>query len=135
MIAQVAKPFEFGPNVKPIPLSKKPLWPGEIIVVSGWGVTSEGGDITTTLKKVEIPVVPQWECKLLYTDYELSDNMFCGGRAGRDSCQGDSGGPVVANGFLVGIVSWGEGCARPGYPGVYSSIEKLRKWIFYNSGI
>jgi trypsin len=51
--------------------------------------------------------------------------MFCGGCARRDSCQGDSGGPVVANGFLVGIVSWGQGCVRPGHPGVYSSFEKL----------
>lgn len=135
VIAQVAKPFEIGPNVKPVPLSKNPLRPGEIIVVSGWGVTSEGGEMASTLQKVEIPVVPQWECKWLYTHEKLSDNMFCGGRAGRDSCQGDSGGPVVANGFLVGIVSWGEGCARPGYPGVYSSVEKLRKWIFYNSGV
>lgn len=135
MIAQVAKPFEIGPNVKPVPLSKNPLRPGEIIVVSGWGVTSEGGDLSNTLQKVEVPVVPQWECKWLYIHEKLSENMFCGGRAGRDSCQGDSGGPVVANGILVGIVSWGEGCARPGYPGVYSNVEKLRKWIFHNSGV
>jgi Secreted trypsin-like serine protease len=135
VIAQVAKPFEIGPNVKPIPLSKNPLRPGEIILVSGWGVTSEDGELANTLQKVEVPVVPQWECKLLYSYDVLLDSMFCGGRAGRDSCQGDSGGPVVANGYLVGIVSWGEGCARPLYPGVYTSVEKLRKWIFYNSGV
>ena len=135
MIVQVAKPFEIGPNVKPVPLSKKPPRPGEIIVVSGWGDTSEDGEMANTLQKVELTVVPQWDCKWLYGHENLSDNMFCGGHVGRDSCQGDSGGPVVANGFLVGIVSWGEGCARSGYPGVNSSVEKLRKWIFYNSGV
>jgi trypsin len=88
-----------------------------------------------TLQKVEVPIVPQWECKWLYGREKLSDNMFCAGRAGRDTCQGDSGGPAVTNGILVGIVSWGEGCARPGYPGIYTSVENLRKWILYNSGV
>lgn len=135
MIAQVAKPFEIGPNVKPVPLNKNPLRPGTVVMLSGWGAVSEDGDRTYTLQKVEVPIVPQWECKWLYTHTELSDDMFCAGRAGRDSCSGDSGGPVVANGLLVGVVSWGEGCAHPGYPGIYASVEKLRKWIFQNSGV
>lgn len=58
VIAQVAKPFEIGPNVKPVPLSKNPLGAGEIIVVSGWGVMSEGGELANTLQKVEISIVP-----------------------------------------------------------------------------
>jgi trypsin len=84
---------------------------------------------------VEVPIIPQWECKWVYTRTVLSDYMFCSSQAGRDLCQGDSGGPVVANGLLVGVVSWVEGCARPGYPGIYASVEKLRKWIPQNSGV
>ena len=52
--------------------------------------------------------------------------MICAGEAGRDACQGDSGGPMTANGFHVGIVSWGYGCTRAGYPGVYSQTDDYR---------
>lgn len=47
----------------------------------------------------------------------------------RDACQGDSGGPLVADGYLVGIVSWGEGCADAAYPGVYTRVSEYALWI------
>ena len=60
--------------------------------------------------------------------------MFCAGEAGKDSCQGDSGGPMVGtneNGetVLVGVVSWGIGCAREGYPGVYARVANYIDWL------
>ncbi|KAJ4431233.1 hypothetical protein ANN_19830 [Periplaneta americana] len=131
----IAKPFEIGPKVQPIPLNNYPIRKGAIVVVSGWGTTTEGGDVAVNLQKVEVPIVPQWECKLLYGEDKVTDYMFCGGRAGKDSCQGDSGGPVVANGIQIGVVSWGIGCARAGYPGIYTNIYNLRKWIHEKSGV
>ena len=56
--------------------------------------------------------------------------MICAGIGEKDSCQGDSGGPLVdVNRYLVGIVSWGEGCARDGYPGVYTEVAHFVEWI------
>ena len=59
----------------------------------------------------------------------VSDVMICAGEAGKDSCQGDSGGPMTFNGQHIGIVSWGIGCARAGYPGVYGQTDALLDFI------
>lgn len=57
--------------------------------------------------------------------------MICGAvpEGGKDACQGDSGGPFAVGGELVGITSWGFGCALKGYPGVYSRVPALRSWV------
>ena len=132
---QVKEPFEFGPTVQPIPLTKYPRVPGGIVTVSGWGITSKPGDHPKKLQKVQAPIMPQWECRMHYRYRVISDNMFCAGRAGRSACQGDSGGPVVYNGVQVGIVSWGRSCQRPDYPDVFASVVNLRDWIHKYSGV
>ena len=60
----------------------------------------------------------------------IADSMICAGQRGEDSCQGDSGGPMVdSEGRLVGVVSWGIGCAQERYPGVYTEISAFIRWI------
>ncbi|MEW2500807.1 MULTISPECIES: serine protease [unclassified Amycolatopsis] len=100
---------------------------GSDVTVVGWGTTSENGDVSDGLLKVTVPVADNDTCAAAYQ--KIGDNfdkasMFCAGvpEGGKDSCQGDSGGPAYVDGKLAGIVSWGQGCAREGFPGVYTNV-------------
>ena len=57
--------------------------------------------------------------------------MICAGdeKGGKDACQNDSGGPLVVNNVLYGIVSFGIGCGRADFPGVYTNVAKYASWI------
>ena len=98
---------------------------GQTLTVIGLGALSEGGDSANTLQEVDVKYISTSECNgaSMY-DGEISDSMFCAGVSGggKDSCQGDSGGPIViqqgGQDIQVGVVSWGDGCARPNAPGV-----------------
>jgi trypsin len=97
--------------------------------VLGWGVT-ESGSASDTLRKVDVPVTADDACATSYKDEFDAATMVCAGLAegGKDSCQGDSGGPLVgvaADGTrkLIGIVSWGQGCAEPNFYGVYGRVS------------
>ncbi|KAF2888949.1 hypothetical protein ILUMI_17224, partial [Ignelater luminosus] len=114
-----------GPTIGPISLPNinEEVSTGTPAVVSGWGYLTEGSSSPTQLQAVTVPIVDRNECNVSYSGM-ITDRMICAGvpEGGKDSCQGDSGGPLVASGKLAGLVSWGKGCARPGYPGVYTNI-------------
>jgi trypsin len=85
--------------------------------------------------KVTVPVVSRTTCRSQYGTSAITDNMVCAGvsTGGKDSCSGDSGGPLVdASGTLVGLVSWGSGCARAGYSGVYTRVGNYISWVAQN---
>lgn len=98
--------------------------PGRRAEVFGWGTTSEGGDSSDTLQRASVPLTSDADCSAAYGQYDPAA-MVCAGYplGGVDSCQGDSGGPLVADGKLIGIVSTGNGCARPGSPGIYTRVS------------
>jgi trypsin len=107
------------------------LWkPGAQTVVSGWGLTSEDGSGSDILKSAVVPIIASEACAdpRVYGSEFFTPVMVCAGffEGGTDSCQGDSGGPLStpAGGprRLVGVVSVGEGCARPGRPGIYARV-------------
>lgn len=114
------------------------LWSaGTVEDIVGFGTTSEGGDTPDNLQKANVPVTNDATCAGAYDDFD-AQSMLCAGypQGGVDTCQGDSGGPMfghAAGGALkvVGATSFGEGCARPGKPGVYARVgdSVLREWI------
>uniref|UniRef100_A0A8H7TNR3 Peptidase S1 domain-containing protein n=1 Tax=Bionectria ochroleuca TaxID=29856 RepID=A0A8H7TNR3_BIOOC len=111
--------------------------PSGTITVAGWGLTSENSQsIPADLSYVKVPVIDRATCAKDYSEVNaITDNMFCAGltQGGKDSCSGDSGGPVIgSDGKLVGVVSWGVGCARAGYPGVYTRLGNFISWINSN---
>jgi Secreted trypsin-like serine protease len=107
-----------------------------LATVAGWGYLRENSwSLPANLQKVDIPLVSHEECNAAYNG-EITDRMMCAGvkAGGKDSCQGDSGGPLVASTddnqrYLIGVVSWGDGCARPGKPGVYAKVSFAAPWI------
>ncbi|GAB2876222.1 serine protease [Streptomyces mayteni] len=98
--------------------------PGSSARIVGWGTTRENGPSSNQLRTAEVPTVSDADCADSYDADYVSSAMVCAGfpQGGVDTCQGDSGGPLVLDGRLAGVVSWGNGCARAGYPGVYTRL-------------
>jgi len=126
------------PNGKVITLvnSKLEIPAGQPLEVTGWGTTSEGGGLAERLLKASVPYLDNAVCNAPEAyNGQIKAGMMCAGHhdGGTDSCQGDSGGPLVwktANGpVLVGVVSFGEGCARKLKYGVYTRVAKYVDWI------
>ena len=97
---------------------------------AGWGAAREGGAQQRYLLKANVPFVSDASCQSAYGSDLVPSEEICAGysQGGVDTCQGDSGGPMFrkdnAGAWIqVGIVSWGEGCARAGYPGVYTEVS------------
>ncbi|XP_013113226.1 trypsin beta [Stomoxys calcitrans] len=125
----------FGPNARPIEMATSSPDAGTPAIVSGWGTLEENGATPTILQQAGVFIVSNEKCRQQYEGVNyISNVMLCAAvdNGGKDACQGDSGGPLIANGKLVGIVSWGVGCARPDYSGVYSNVANLLEWIESN---
>ncbi|PPK63948.1 serine protease [Actinokineospora auranticolor] len=110
---------------RPLPLAgDRTLYTaGTDATILGWGRTTPSGGSSRYLLGAQVPLVSDLECAGDYDSFYASA-MVCAGlpQGGVDTCQGDSGGPLVVDGRLVGIASWGEGCAEAGKPGVYTRV-------------
>jgi secreted trypsin-like serine protease len=125
----------------------QPLLPSEVALaavgvsatVIGWGDQNSDpkkpSNYPIDLKQANVPIVTQSSCSAAYTG--ISARMICAGfaKGGIDSCQGDSGGPLLVSSGLAGvwrqagIVSFGEGCALPNFPGVYTRVTEFNAYL------
>ncbi|KAG9475796.1 hypothetical protein GDO78_003941, partial [Eleutherodactylus coqui] len=155
-ILELAQDITFDKNIQPacLPNPDDAFASGSLCITLGWGRLNENGKLPTNLQQVALPLIDKERClRILNTvDSQLGfDTVVCAGfpEGGKDACQGDSGGPLLCqrgNGrwTLVGITSWGSGCARKwndnfmyplskrGSPGVFTDIQRLLSWLSPN---
>lgn len=138
MLLKLNTNLKFNSKVQPVqlPYQNMELPLDHLAVVSGWGRTAHKGHISKHLKAVEVPLRDAELCYSVYkhltTPMILNTSVIvCAGSpfGGKDSCQGDSGGPLVFEKHLIGVVSFGYGCADANYPGVYSKVAAVLDWI------
>lgn len=109
--------------------------PGVVATVTGWGTTSEGASSTSdVLRTVDVPIVSNAVASTEYGMTISADQLPAGLTAGgKDSCQGDSGGPITVSvggtRKLAGAVSWGNGCARANFVGLYARVSSFDSYI------
>ncbi|MCZ4516503.1 serine protease [Streptomyces sp. ActVer] len=126
-LIKLARPI----NLPTLKLATNTRYNRGTFTIAGWGDTAENANTgSTQLLKAKVPFVADRQCKRYYGGRLIAGQEICAGvpRGGVDTCQGDSGGPMFRKDdsgkwLQVGIVSWGDGCARPLVPGVYTEVS------------
>ncbi len=141
MLLRLNAPLDLsGANAKAIALATESdaagFAAGAVGTVSGWGTLTFEGASPNQLKRVDLDISTAAAVRAAYGT--LSADQIGAARAGKDSCQGDSGGPLAVRiggvAKLVGVVSWGEGCASPNTPGLYARVASFATWIGQHIG-
>jgi secreted trypsin-like serine protease len=155
-LVKLSKPVKFGDGTTSVDVAGGDFYKklvGTKAWVTGWGFLFDleefqekypDADIPWNkltpkkLQEVDVTVQDLAVCQANYGESKIPEGQLCAGykRGGKDSCQGDSGGPLVAadpkndRGWVqVGVVSWGRGCARAKYFGIYTRADYYRGWV------
>jgi trypsin len=136
-LLQLDRPSAVAP-VHIAAVGERRIWAaGKLATIAGFGLTSENApQPPDTMQRAKVPIQTDAYCANAYPDgvgggsYDAT-TMLCAGypQGGTDTCQGDSGGPLLATALdgtlrLVGATSFGDGCGRPGKPGVYARVAE-----------
>ncbi|XP_006168217.1 transmembrane protease serine 12 isoform X1 [Tupaia chinensis] len=106
--------------------------------ISGWGRTKEEGNVSNILQEAKVNYISRNICNSENSYGGIIPNTsFCAGdeNGAFDTCRGDSGGPLMCylpedkRFFVMGITSYGHGCGRKNFPGVYSGPFFYQKWL------
>ncbi|KFQ23020.1 Transmembrane protease serine 12, partial [Mesitornis unicolor] len=136
---QLYSAVRYSDYIQPVCLHLHPYIDNETeCFVSGWGRTAEKGKVSAVLKEAQVDIIPSSVCNAsdAYAGL-INEKMICAGSmsGGIDTCQGDSGGPLVCyhrgtnKYYLIGISSFGFGCGRPKFPGIYVRLSPYVGWI------
>ncbi|KAK0155586.1 Serine protease hepsin [Merluccius polli] len=141
-VLALTQPLTFTEYIQPLclPTYGQRLIDGQRGTVTGWGNIGYYGQLADVLQEANVPIISDATCNAPdYYDNQITTSMFCAGfeKGGTDACQGDSGGPFVAPDCLsktsrhrlLGVVSWGTGCAMAKKPGVYTRVSRFLPWI------
>ncbi|XP_055621018.1 transmembrane protease serine 9 isoform X2 [Toxorhynchites rutilus septentrionalis] len=142
-LLESSKLIQFNQYIRPICLASKDGNSDNIeglsAIVSGWGWNHESQKIgikPDILQRATVDVFRNNDCEGFYRQGKrprtISNTQLCAGKltGGVDACWADSGGPLVtADDVLIGIVSTGIGCAKPGFPGIYTRVSEFITWI------
>lgn len=137
-LLELREPVEFSDCISPACLPNAPVAAGTKCMITGWGTLSSGGYMPHIMQEASVTTENNEVCDQEYENSTISASMLCAtGLSAKgeitDTCQGDSGGPLVCKEHgafvLEGVTSWGQGCAFSGYPGVYSRVSYVRRWI------
>lgn len=137
--------LNFGVGVQPICISTPDDFAvGQEVVIVGWGLTDFANKSSSSnlLREVTVTTIDLDQCITLYQNAAqrqfVNENMICTLTAGKDACSGDSGGPVIAQvdgvWVLLGIVSFGNGCADITAPGVHTNVANYVDWMIESIG-
>ncbi|KAM6980817.1 elastase-1-like [Aplochiton taeniatus] len=104
--------------------------------ITGWGHTQTGGQISTLLKQVSLPLVDYNTCSRQdWWSTGVKTTMICAGGASNSGCQGDSGGPLncqVGGRYVVhGVTSFVSslGCNALRKPSVFTRVSNYIGWM------
>jgi secreted trypsin-like serine protease len=113
------------PNRPVLKIATSDVYRNPTAQILGWGTTSDSDIFNTRLRTATVPLVPDATCAAAYGSSFDKGSMVCAGSPKADTCLFDSGGPLIVNGRLAGLTSWAYGCARTGFPGVYTRLPAL----------
>ena len=144
-VLKLDAPAVYDVHVRPVCLPARDAdpSPGTLAMVAGWGATrANSGRRPRELQAVDVKVVESPTCEQWHASNRINlkifNDMMCAGHeeGGKDACQGDSGGPLMTRESggrwtLIGLVSAGYSCAKPGQPGIYHKLSKTSDWVSY----
>lgn len=129
-LLKLSKNFTLSESLKTISLATTEPASRTKANITGWGQPRDGSSTPpVNLRRARVNVISLRKCRKHYEDKEVFDYNLCAFSRSKDTCRSDTGGPLVVNDELVGVVSWGDGCAKRSYPGVHISISKFTEWI------